>query len=547
MAATDKSQAHFDIVVVGAGFSGMYMVHRARASGLRVKCFEAGAGVGGTWYWNRYPGARVDIESLEYSYSFSDTLQKEWEWTERYAAQPELLRYANHVADRFDLREDIAFETKVQSAIFNDEALRWVVRTDRGGEVTAQFCIFATGLISAPLDPDFPGLEQYRGEQYRTARWPHEEPQFCGKRVGIIGTGSSGIQVIPKVAEIASHLTVFQRTPAYTVPLRNGPPDPQKLVKVKAEYEGLRKLEFNSFAGFVMVHSNPEPPPTKSALEVSEEERQAEYENRWASGGLCLYYTYSDVLMSDAANQTLSDFVRAKMKARVKDPEIAEKLTPYEYPILTKRLSAETDYCETFNRDNVRLVDVRSTPIETFTETGIRVDGELIELDAVIFATGFDVMTGAMDRIDIRGRKGLTLKQRWSSGHTSYLGMMTHGFPNMIWMNGPGSQFFNPILQAEFQGDWIDKVIKSLKERGKTCFEATEESEDAWIRLNDDIANMTLFPKSKNYYMGDNIPGKARRILFYFGGFPSYRSACETAARDLDSFNLSGELKTVTA
>jgi cation diffusion facilitator CzcD-associated flavoprotein CzcO len=545
MTAENNTRPHFDMVIVGAGFSGMYMVQRARSSGLCVQCFEAGDEVGGTWYWNRYPGARVDIESLEYSYSFSDELQNEWQWSERYAAQPELLDYANHVADRFDLRERIQFETRVVSAIFDELAQHWVVKTDRGDTVTAQFCIFATGLLSAPLDPDFDGLEKFSGERYQTGRWPKHDVSFAGKKVGVIGTGSSGIQVISEVAEEAATLYVFQRTPAYTIPLQNQPVNQAHHNKIKKNYRDVRQSEFDSFAGFVMVHSELTPAPTLSALEVSEEDRQAEYEDRWESGGLCPYYVYTDVLLDEQANATLSEFARKKMSERINDPEIAEKLVPKEYPILTRRLSAETGYLETFNRDNVELIDVRENPIEKFTEKGIVVDGEEIELDVVIFATGFDVMTGAMDRIDIRGRGGQALKQRWGDGLTSYLGMMTHGFPNLIWMNGPGSPFYNPILMAEYQGDWLINVIDQLRANGQSCIEASPEAEATWVKLTNDIGDMTLFPKSNNYYMGDNIPGKPRRILFFFGGFPLYREQCDQAAVDLEGFMVSGAATSV--
>ncbi|MEM9422106.1 MAG: NAD(P)/FAD-dependent oxidoreductase [Pseudomonadota bacterium] len=541
MTTASVTPPRLDMVIVGAGFSGMYLIQRARASGLTLQCYEVGDGVGGTWYWNRYPGARVDIESLEYSYSFSDALQREWQWSERYAAQPELLDYANHVADRFDLRDHIQFKTRVVSAIFDERAQHWVVTTDRGDTVTARFCIFATGLISAPLDPDFEGLEDFAGETYQTGRWPKHDVDFSGKKVGVIGTGSSGIQVISEVAEQAETLFVFQRTPAYTIPLQNKPVDPAHHDRVKRGYDSIRQSELESFAGFVMVHSELAPLPTLSAIEVSEQDRMAEYEDRWESGGLCPYYTYTDVLMDEQANATLSEFAREKMRERVNDPKLADKLIPKDYPILTRRLSPETNYLETFNRDNVELVDVRDNAIERFTEKGLVVGGEEIELDVVIFATGFDVMTGAMDRIDIRGRNGQTLKQRWGDGLTSYLGMMTHGFPNLIWINGPGSPFFNPILMAEYQGDWLLSVIDQLKAKGHCCIEASNDAEDAWVKLTNDIGDMTLFPKSNNYYMGDNIPGKARRILFFFGGFPLYREHCDQAATKLAGLLVYGD------
>jgi len=526
---------HFDMVIVGAGFAGMYMVQRARKQGLSVQCYEAGDEVGGTWYWNRYPGARVDIECLEYSYSFSEDLQQEWEWSERYAGQPELLKYANHVADRFDLRENIQFETRVTSAVFDDDAKNWLIETDRGDTVTATFCVMATGLLSAPLKPEFEGLENFAGEQYQTSLWPKGDVDFTGKKVGVIGTGSSGIQVISEVAKSAGELYVFQRTPAYTIPLQNRVIDSKQVDKIKNDYDRLRQFEFDSFAGFALVHSDIAPLPTLSALEVSREELLGEYENRWESGGLSPYYAFTDVLLDEEANETLSEFARKKMKERVTDPILADKLVPKSYPILTRRLSAETDYLEVYNQENVTLVDLYEKPIENFTQTGIVAGGEEIQLDIVVFATGFDVMTGAMDRIDIRGRNGQSLKKRWSDGPTSYLGMMTHGFPNFFWINGPHSPFYNPILLAEFQCDWIIDAIDQLRAQGQDCVEASDNAEAAWVKLTNDIGDMTLFPKSNNYYMGDNIPGRPRHILFFFGGFPTYSAECSKALADLGS------------
>ena len=538
MSDNQKAVVQKDMVVVGAGFAGLYMVHKALEEGLSVQCFEAGDGVGGTWYWNRYPGARVDIECVEYSYSFSKELEQEWEWTERYAAQPEIERYANHVADRFNLRERIQFETKVVSAIFDEASGRWTVTTDRGDVISAQYCIMATGLISAPVDPSFEGLDSFTGEQYMTSRWPQQEPTFSGKRVAVIGTGSSGIQVISEVAKEAGQLYVLQRTPSYVIPLQNHAVDREQVTKLKDNYSALRELQFDSFAGFTLVHSELAPLPSQSALEVSEEERTAEYENRWASGGLSPYYAYTDSLLDDESNETLAEFAREKIRERVTDPELAEKLCP-DYQILTRRLSPETDYLEVFNQENVDLVDLNDRPIERFTPNGIVVGGEEIELDAVVFATGFDVMTGAMDRIDIRGRDDRTLKARWAEGLTSYLGMMTHGFPNLFWVNGPHSPFYNPILLAEYQGDFICSLISQVSAQNAQQVEADEDAEHQYVQLTNEIGNMTLFPKSDNYYMGDNIPGKPRNVVFFFGGFPLYREQCSTAGAEQSGFSIS--------
>ena len=523
------------MAIVGAGFAGLYMIYRARQRGLSVQCFEIGQAVGGTWYWNRYPGARVDIECVEYSYSFSKELEQEWDWSERYAGQPEIERYANHVADRFDLRKDIQFGTRVTHTHFDEQSQRWRIRTDQGDELSATYCIMATGLISAPIEPRFEGLETYEGEQYLTSRWPNEEPNLKGKRVAVVGTGSSGIQVISEVAQEAGELFVLQRTPSYTIPLRNKPVEPGHALKMKRQYKELRDRQFNSFSGFTLVHSDLAPPPSKSALEVSEEERRAEYENRWASGGLSPYYAFTDSLLDMTSNKTLADFAREKIRERVDDPEVAGKLCP-DYPILTRRLSPETNYLEAFNQPNVELIDLHEEPIKHFTHTGITVGEREIELDAVIFATGFDVMTGAMDRIDIRGRHDEALKARWAEGLTSHLGMMTHGFPNLFWINGPHSPFYNPILLAEFQCDFITDLIDDLAQRADSVIEANPDEEQRYVQLTNHIGNSTLYPESDNYYMGDNIPGKPRATLFWFGGFPFYRKQCRLAREDWKGF-----------
>ena len=526
-----------DMVIVGAGFAGLYMIHRARQAGLSVRCFEIGSGVGGTWYWNRYPGARVDIGCVEYSYSFSKELEQEWDWTERYAGQAEIERYANHVADRFDLRRDIAFNTRVTETHYDEAIQRWAITTDNGKRLSARFCIMATGLISAPIEPSFKGLDEFQGEQYLSSRWPNSEPDFKGKRVAVIGTGSSGIQVISEVAKTAGELFVLQRTPSYPIPLHNHPVEPGHAAKMKSQYAELRQRQFNSFSGFTLVHSELAPPPSQSALEISEQERRAEYENRWASGGLSPYYAFTDSLLNMESNQTLADFAREKIRERVQDPDVAEKLCP-QYPILTRRLSPETHYLEVFNQPNVELVDLNEEAISHFTLKGIVVGDREIDIDAVIFATGFDVMTGAMDRIDIRGKSGERLKTRWSQGLTSHLGMMTHGFPNLFWINGPHSPFYNPILLAEFQCDFICELISDLDDSPLAMLEANASAETAYVALTNHIGNSTLYPQSDNYYMGDNIPGKPRSTLFWFGGFPFYRKQCRLAREDWSGFEL---------
>jgi len=538
MSGSEKSPVEVGMVIVGAGFAGLYMTYKAQEAGLSVTCFEAGHGVGGTWYWNRYPGARVDIECVEYSYSFSKELEQEWQWSERYAAQPEIERYANHVAERFNLKEKIQFGTRVVSAVFDETSRRWLVTTDTGDVVSAQYCIMATGLISAPVEPRFEGLDNFQGEQYMTSRWPQQAPKFAGKRVAVIGTGSSGIQVISEVAREADQLYVLQRTPSYTIPLQNRPVDAEQVANLKKNYSSLRQLQYDSFAGFTLVHSELAPLPSQSALEVSPEERRAEYENRWASGGLSPYYAYTDSLLDETSNETLAEFAREKIRERVDDPTVAEKLCP-NYQILTRRLSPETGYLEVFNQENVDLVDLNERPIERFTARGIVIGGEEVELDAVVFATGFDVMTGAMDRIEIRGRNDRSLKDRWSEGLTSYLGMMTHGFPNLFWVNGPHSPFYNPILLAEYQGDFICRLFDELRTHDANTIEPDADAERQYVQFTNDIGNMTLFPKSDNYYMGDNIEGKPRNVVFFFGGFPLYREQCEAGASGLGGFSFS--------
>lgn len=526
----DRPPPRFDVVVVGAGFSGMYAVHRARQRGWSVRCYEAGSGVGGTWYWNRYPGCRVDIEGFEYSYSFSEELQQKWEWSERYPPQAELERYCNHVADRFGLRENIRFDTRVKAAHFDDASQRWIVRTDGGEIVSAQVLVMGTGIYSEPYLPPFEGLELFQGLQLQSSRWPREPVNFAGKRVGIIGTGASGVQLTPIVAREAAQLSVFQRTASYTVPLQNRKADPALTRQIKANYAALREAERVSGAGFTTVHSLPVPPPTLSALEVSPDERRRVYEDRWVSGGLCFYHAFTDLLTNEEANRTLEDFFKEKIRSRVSKSEVAERLTPRVNPALTKRLAGDTGYCEAFDRDNVELVDLRAEPIRRFTPTGLIVGEREVPLDVCIFATGFDLGTGAMSHIDIRGRGGRSLNDHWSQGIRTYLGMMSHGFPNLFWLFGPGCPFYNPVLLAQYQ---VEQIERFLDGRGhpREPVEASAEAETEWSELSNAITNMTLFTRGNNYYMGDNIPGKPRVSTVFLGGFPLYVEHCEKAVR----------------
>src|SRR5689334_16042340 len=409
-----------DVVIVGGGLAGLYAIHRLRGLGLKVRAYEAGSGVGGTWFWNRYPGARCDVESLEYSYSFDEQLQQEWKWPERYGTQPEILKYINHVADRFDLRRDVQLNTRIISAVFDGKANEWVVKTDGGEEIHARYCVMAAGNLSTPRVPDFKGLKDFKGKWYHSGLWPHEGVDFSGLRVGVIGTGSSGVQMIPLIAQQAKHLTVFQRTANFSLPARNGPMEEERERKHKAEYSARRRAAHDTpfaIAGY--------PKPTKSALEAPVEERDTAYEAKWQEGGSISYlYAYTDLLVNKESNDTASEFVRNKIRAMVKDQKTAELLAPKDHPIGTKRLCLDTNYYETYNRPNVTLVDVRSDPIEEITPAGLRTGKQSFELDAIVFATGFDAMTGALREIDVRTSDGAALRDHWEGGPLTYLGLM---------------------------------------------------------------------------------------------------------------------------
>jgi len=525
----------FDAVVVGAGFAGLYALHRLRGLGLTARVYEAGQGVGGTWYWNRYPGARCDVESMDYSYSFSDELQQEWRWTERYAAQPEILKYINHVADRFDLRRDIQFETRVTSAAFDEATSRWSIETDRGDRVSARFCIMATGCLSDAQVPDFKGRETFEGKWYHTGKWPHEGVDFTGQRVGIIGTGSSAIQSIPIIARQAAHLFVFQRTPNYSMPAQNAPLDPAYERRVKESYTDFRRQARESRVGFVVDRSG------DSALAVPAEERQREYENRWNRGGLGFSAAYTDLLTNKNANDTAADFFRAKIRDIVRDPAVARALTPQDYPLGTKRLCVDTGYYATFNRDNVTLVDLRKTPIEAITRQGVRTSEADYEVDAIVFATGFDAMTGALLSIDIRGRGGRPLRDMWAAGPRTYLGISVAGFPNFFTITGPGSPsvLSNMIVSIEQHVDWIADCLTYLGRHGHASIEATAEAQEAWVQHVNAVGHMTLYPLAKSWYMGANVPGKPRIFMPYIGGVGVYRQKCdEVAAKGYAGFVL---------
>jgi cyclohexanone monooxygenase len=530
-----KAHEEFDAIIVGAGFAGLYALYRLRGLGLTAKIFERAGGVGGTWYFNRYPGARCDIESLQYSYQFSDELAQEWQWSERYSAQPEILRYANHVADRFDLRCDIEFDTSVNAAVFDEKSGRWTVKTSTGKEAGAQFLVMATGCLSAANLPDIPGRDTFAGAVYHTGHWPHEEVNFSGLSIGVIGTGSSAIQSIPLIAEQAKHLTVFQRTPNYSVPAHNGPLDPEEERRVKQDYRGFRAR--NAATAFDIDGEWSE----VSALSVEEEERQRAYETRWQRGGFHYLGAFADLLFDTAANNTAAEFVRDKIRETVKDPKIAELLSPH-HAIGTKRLCVDTGYYATFNRPNVSLVDLNAEPIEAIVPEGVRTTARTYRLDALVFATGFDAMTGALDRVDIRGRNGKVLKDAWAAGPKTYLGVATAGFPNFFMLAaGPGSPsvLSNMIPSIEQHVDFVAGCIAHMGARQLGTVEAKEEAQEAWVAHVNEVANMTLYPTANSWYVGANIPGKLRMFLPYIGGYPVYVQKCnEVAANNYEGFAL---------
>ncbi|MGY9072736.1 MAG: flavin-containing monooxygenase [Acidimicrobiales bacterium] len=523
-----SESASVDVVIVGAGFGGMYMLHKVRELGLTAQVFERGTGVGGTWYWNRYPGARCDVESLEYSYSFDEDLQQEWEWTERFAPQPEILTYANHVADRFDLRSDIQFETSVAGATFDETSNTWAVRTDDGSVTTARFFISAVGCLSSTNVPDIPGKDTFAGLTVHTGLWPKEGVDFEGKRVGIIGVGSSGVQSIPVIAEECDHLFVFQRTPQYTVPARNGPLDPAEMAAVKAEYPAVREANEAAPNGLAAKY----PTNRDRALEASPDEVIAGLTERWERGGTQFMGAFRDLLVEQGANDLAGDFVRDKISQLVDDPETANMLTP-THTIGCKRLVVDTDYYKTFNRSNVSLVDVTADPIEAITSTGMRTASGHHEFDILVFATGFDAMTGSILNMDIVGREGLTMGEAWSAGPRTFLGLATAGFPNFFTVTGPGSPsvLANMILAIQQHVEWIARAISHLDDNGLATMETTDEVAEAWVEHVNAVADRTLFPTCNSWYLGANVPGKTR-VFMPLLGYPQYKAKCEQVAAD---------------
>jgi cyclohexanone monooxygenase len=538
--APPAGRATFDAVVVGAGFSGMYMLHSLRDRlGMRVRVFEAGDGVGGTWYWNRYPGARCDSDSYIYCYTFDRNLLQEWEWSERYPEQDEILRYLDHCADRFDLRPDIQFGTRVTGATFDEKTNLWDVRTDKGDVVTAKFLIAAVGSLSATNVPAFKGLESFKGKAYHTSQWPHGGVDFTGKRVGVIGTGATAVQAIPEIAQQAKHLTVFQRTPNFCVPARNGKVDSDVVKARKADYDGVVERIRSSFFGFELNFI------PKSVLGTTPEEREREFDRMWDEGGFAFWLAnYQDMFFDKKANDVIADYLKRKIRATVKDPEVAEKLIPKTYAYGTKRQPLDTNYFETFNKDNVLLVDAATDgPIEEITPSGVRAGGKEYALDIIVIATGFDAMTGPLKNLGIRGRGGRSLAQEWQDGPHTYLGVAIAGYPNLFTITGPQSPsvLSNMPVSIEQHVEWVTDCIDHMRRNKLTTIEATPQAQEQWVAHVNANVNQTLMPGTNSWYMGANIPGKPRTFMPYLGmeGVGGYRKKCdEVAAKGYEGFTL---------
>ena len=512
-----------DVVVVGAGFSGLYLLYRLRKAGFSTRVFERGGDVGGTWYWNRYPGARCDVESLQYSYSFDEQLQQDWHWPEKFSAQPDILAYANHVADRFNLKKDIEFNVEVKASRFDENLKTWKITTNTGEEIDAQYFIMATGCISTTQIPNIKGLSDYVGNTFHTGDWPHEEVDFSGQSIAVIGTGSSGIQSIPVLAKQAKKLTVFQRTPNYSIPSQNEPMTKKYERSWKDVYSERRKeMRYSAHGSLKDLNDVP-------ALSVDEDQRQELYTKRWAIGGTGFLGSFNDLLTNADANYTAAEYVRQQIKRVVKDKETAEILCPRSYPIGTKRICIDTGYFETYNRENVKLVDISKKPIQRLVADGIIVDDQLYAFDSIIFATGFDAMTGSIFNVDIKGRGGLALKEKWNAGPKTYLGLMSASFPNLFMITGPGSPSVksNMIMSIEQHVDLVIETLLSMRRKGLSVVEPELEAENKWVDHVQEVANKTLFPQANSWYMGANIPGKPRLFMPYIGGVGAYREICE--------------------
>jgi cation diffusion facilitator CzcD-associated flavoprotein CzcO len=528
MSNADGKAQRLDVVVVGAGFGGLYAVYKFREMGLKIAAFEAGGDVGGVWYWNRYPGARVDLPSIDYSYSFSPEVEQEWTWSEEFAAQPELLAYFNFVADRLDLRKHYQFNTRIVRAVWDEARKLWSVTTDRGETVEATYCVMATGPLSVPRDPEIPGIERYTGELLRAGRWPHHPVSYEGKRVGVIGTGSTGIQIVQEVGRQAHELFVFQRTPSFTMPMRNQKLDPDFVAEVKRNYTGIREAARNSPNGGVR------PWTTRAFFSVTPSSRRDLLEDAWKSGGLAMLGTFTDLLSNEEANGHVADFVRSKIDEVVADPDTAEKLKPRDYPIFARRPCLDTGYYETYNQPNVHLIDCVTDPIVEITERGVRTQSGETALDMLILATGYDGLTGALTAFDVVGRNGQTVNEKWRGGARSYLGLMMEGFPNLFMTTGPNgpAALANIVRISENDVDWIAHTITDMADRGLATIEPTKQAEDDWMALVFRLAQRSLLTKAKTWYVGTNVKDKAQGLSLFTGGFPKYREYCTAAIQN---------------
>ena len=513
-----------DVIVIGAGFAGLHMLHQLRLLGFSARGYEAAGDVGGVWHWNRYPGARCDVESLQYSYSFDTELEQEWAWTEKYAAQPEILSYIRHVADRYDLRRDIVFNARVRSVLYDEAQAHWQLETAAGERASARFIVMATGALSIPRLPDIPGMESFAGSIYHTGAWPHEGVDFSGRRVGVIGTGSSGIQAIPAIAQQARQLVVFQRTANFSIPAWNGKLEQHTQQAFKRDYRAHRARARE--VGTLYEFSD------KAASQVSEQERRREFQRRWDKGGVNFVHSFNDVMVDQASNDSIAEFVRERIRAIVKNPQVAESLCPKDHPLGSKRICVDTGYYEAYNRDNVTLVDLKKTPIEQVLPTGVRTAQRTFELDAMVCATGYDALTGAVLNIDIRGRGGLELKRKWADGPRTYLGLMTQGFPNLFIVTGAGSPsvLVNMVVGIEHHVEWICDCLQHLRANGLDTIEPTRPAEDDWVEHVNQAAGKTLFPKANSWFLGANIPGKPRVFMPYVAKIGVYRQECQAVA-----------------
>jgi cyclohexanone monooxygenase len=510
-----------EVLIIGAGFAGLYQLYRLRQAGFDAHVLEAGEDVGGTWYWNRYPGARCDIDSIEYSYSFDEDLQQEWEWSERFAAQPELLRYLQHVAERFDLRKDITFGTRVGALDWDEANRRWIVATADGTSITARYVIAATGNLSIPTQPTFAGIDDFAGEVYSTSRWPHEGVDLSGKRVAVIGTGSSGLQTITTIAPVVGSLTVFQRTPCFSAPAHNRP-IVEELADARSRYPQIRENARNTPDGYECR------PGTEMLLEAETVDIDKEFERRWADGGLCFAWAYTDLITDVRANEVAADYFRGQIRSIVTDPVVAEKLCPTTYPIFTKRMCVDTGYYQVYNRENVELVDLTEEPIERMTARGIVAGEREHEFDVIVFATGFDAMTGALNAIDIRNGQS-SLKDKWSHGPRTYLGVMSAGFPNLFTITGPQSPsvLSNMVTSIEHHVGFISRALEYARAERFERIEPEIENEENWVTTTNDLANLTIFPMAASWYMGANVPGKVRIFMPFVAGVGLYKQVTD--------------------